>query len=94
MGTIGIVAGSFDPITNGHMWLINQACDAVDKLYVVVGVNPAKKYTFTTDNREEMVREVINVELGWERSLKVEVVPYLGAPQRAKAVTESDVESV
>lgn len=54
---IGIVAGSFDPITNGHVWMIEQAAKLVDKLYVVVGHNPAKKYTFSEEERTNLVRE-------------------------------------
>lgn len=56
---IGVIAGSFDPITNGHLGLINQAMQAVDQLHVVVGHNPSKKYLFTPQERLEMVQEVL-----------------------------------
>lgn len=59
---IGMIAGSFDPITNGHQWLIQQALTIVDKLYVVVGNNPAKKYMFSGDVRQDLINLVIDEE--------------------------------
>jgi len=63
MKKVGIVAGSFDPITRGHEFLIVEASRLVDELYVVVGVNPSKRYTFTDDQRINMV-ELSLAELG------------------------------
>jgi pantetheine-phosphate adenylyltransferase len=54
----GMIAGSFDPITHGHTWMIEQAAQLVDKLYVVVGNNPAKKYMFNANDRMDMVNNV------------------------------------
>lgn len=59
MRTVGIVAGSFDPITNGHTWLIEEASRLVDELHIVIGVNPAKKYTFEPSLRKEMIEDVL-----------------------------------
>lgn len=56
MKTKGIVAGSFDPLTRGHEWLIGEAARLVDELAVVIGVNPAKKYLFDDSEREALVR--------------------------------------
>ena len=41
-----VYAGSFDPITNGHLWMIEQGVLLFDELVVAVGVNPDKHYTF------------------------------------------------
>ena len=60
MNRIGVIAGSFDPITNGHTWLIKEALTIVDHLYIVVGNNPVKKYWFTESERMSMVVEVCN----------------------------------
>jgi pantetheine-phosphate adenylyltransferase len=60
MHTIGIVAGSFDPITNGHAWLIAEAARLVDELHIAIGVNPQKKYTFSDDERKELVGRVVD----------------------------------
>lgn len=56
---IGIYAGSFDPITNGHLDIINRAEKLVDRLYVLVTKNIHKKATFTLDERVEMIKKVI-----------------------------------
>ena len=59
MRTIGVVAGSFDPITHGHEWLIEEAARLVDKLYVVIGINTAKKYSFSDEQRRALVEAVL-----------------------------------
>ena len=51
-----VYAGSFDPITNGHVWMIEQGAELFDELVVAVGVNPDKKGTFSLDERLQMVR--------------------------------------
>ena len=61
--TIGVVAGSFDPITHGHTWLIRQAAHLVDELHVVIGVNPAKRYSFSSYKRRDLVNAVLDAEL-------------------------------
>ncbi len=58
----GIVAGSFDPITKGHVWLIQRAAEMVGEdgfVHVVMGVNPAKKYYFAAKQREKQIRKVL-----------------------------------
>ena len=53
-----VYAGSFDPITNGHLWMIREASRLFDELIVAIGVNPDKKSMFTVQERLEMLREV------------------------------------
>lgn len=50
-----VYAGSFDPITNGHLWIIEQACGLFDKLTVAIGVNPDKRYTFSLEERLRLI---------------------------------------
>ena len=54
---LGVYAGSFDPLTVGHMWMIQEGGRLFDQLIVAVGVNPDKKPTFTVENRLAMLRE-------------------------------------
>ncbi len=51
-----VYAGSFDPITNGHLWLIEQGVELFDALVVAVGTNPDKEYTFSLEERVELVK--------------------------------------
>jgi pantetheine-phosphate adenylyltransferase len=51
-----VYAGSFDPITNGHLWMIEQGARLFDELVVAIGINPDKKYTFSLEERVEMLR--------------------------------------
>jgi pantetheine-phosphate adenylyltransferase len=51
-----VYAGSFDPITNGHLWLIQQGASLFDELIVAIGVNPDKNYTFPLDERLALLR--------------------------------------
>ena len=51
-----IYAGSFDPITNGHMWMIKQGADLFDELIVAIGVNSAKNCTFSLKERLDMLK--------------------------------------
>lgn len=74
----GIVAGSFDPITNGHTWLVRQALKVVKQLTVVVGINPSKKYMFSTKERVDIVSYVLLNSLGSEEFERVTVVPLEG----------------
>lgn len=53
---IAIVPGSFDPITNGHVDIINRAADMYDKIYVAVMINAQKQYMFTLKQREEIAK--------------------------------------
>ena len=46
-----VYAGSFDPLTNGHLWMINQGLDLFDHLTVAIGINPEKEYTYEVDER-------------------------------------------
>ena len=55
---IGVYAGSFDPLTNGHIDIIKRAAKLVDKLVVAILNNKSKKYLFTTNERLQHLKEV------------------------------------
>ncbi len=50
-----VYAGSFDPPTNGHLWMIEQGLEMFDRLIVAIGSNPAKSYSFSVDERLELL---------------------------------------
>lgn len=62
-----VYAGSFDPPTNGHLWMIREAQALFDELIVSIGTNPDKKCTYTENERREMLeaitREFPNVRI-------------------------------
>jgi pantetheine-phosphate adenylyltransferase len=71
-----IYPGSFDPPTNGHLNIIQRAASIYDEVDVVIAVNPQKKYTFTDDERFEMMKELVknfsNVSVHmWDRLIVV-----------------------
>lgn len=59
MKRTAVYAGSFDPLTNGHLWMIRQAASLFDQLIVAVGTNPDKKYTFSHEVRLRLIREAL-----------------------------------
>jgi len=62
-----IYAGSFDPVTNGHLYLIREGARLFDELVVAVGTNPGKRYTFSPAERLDMLarsaKDIDNVEI-------------------------------
>jgi pantetheine-phosphate adenylyltransferase len=50
-------AGSFDPVTNGHLDVVRHACRLADRLVVAIGVHPGKAPLFSAAERAEMIRE-------------------------------------
>jgi pantetheine-phosphate adenylyltransferase len=53
-----LYAGSFDPVTKGHLNIIERAAGIFDSLTVAIVVNPNKQGLFTVDEREEIMKEV------------------------------------
>jgi len=53
-----VYAGSFDPPTNGHLWMIEQGVVLFDELVVAIGNNPDKKYTFDLRERLQLLTKV------------------------------------
>lgn len=54
-----VYAGSFDPPTNGHLWMIERGLELFDTLIVAIGENPSKDYTFSVEERLRLLRESI-----------------------------------
>lgn len=55
-----VYAGSFDPVTHGHLDIIRRGASLYPDLIVAVGDNPRKKYLFPADERRKMVEEALS----------------------------------
>ncbi len=56
---IAVCPGSFDPVTNGHLDIIKRASQMFDEVIVLVVINPAKKPSFSVEERVELIGRVI-----------------------------------
>ncbi len=54
---VGIYPGSFDPITNGHLDVVNRARSIFDKVVIAVARNPSKQALFDPEERVRMIEE-------------------------------------
>ena len=59
---IAVFPGSFDPITNGHVDIINRGLPLFDEIIIGIGDNTSKKYLFTIDQRELFINKVFGSE--------------------------------
>ena len=58
---IAVYAGSFDPVTLGHLDVIRRGCGLFDKVVVAVGENPNKSYLLELSTRRRVLEEVTAV---------------------------------
>jgi pantetheine-phosphate adenylyltransferase len=83
MKKIAVYPGSFDPITNGHVDIIERGLRMFDDVIVLVAYNPNKKSLFSVEERLEMIRDVIkdskNVRVDCFSGLLVDYVKNAGA---------------
>ena len=75
MSRIGIYAGSFDPPTLGHLWMIRQGAELFDELVVALAVNPQKTPFLSTEERRAALQELVADMPGGSR-VRVETVSH------------------
>ena len=80
---IAIYPGSFDPITNGHLDILERATKVFDKVIVLIAINPNKHSRFSNEDRLAMVKEAVagfkNVEVDSFDGLTVRYAKEHGA---------------
>jgi pantetheine-phosphate adenylyltransferase len=95
---LGVYAGSFDPLTVGHLWMIQQGVRLFDRLVVAIGTNLEKRYTFTLEERLAMLRESLrtyrNVSIAaFSNRYLINFAQSLGATHVLRGIrSESDYE--
>lgn len=77
MAKSAIYAGSFDPLTNGHLDVLKATLAMADKVVVAIGVHPGKKPLFSFDERSDLVDQVCRDTLGDDAS-RVSVAAFDG----------------
>ncbi|WP_288531198.1 pantetheine-phosphate adenylyltransferase [uncultured Secundilactobacillus sp.] len=91
--TVAVFPGSFDPLTVGHLDLIQRASRLFDKLIVTVGTNTAKKALFTSDEKvamiEASVADLPNVTVRTENGLTVNFVKEVQATVIVRGIRNS-----
>ncbi len=87
---IAVYTGSFDPVTLGHVNVIERAAKLFDKLIVGIGVNVEKKALFTPEERVELLRRVMshvpNVDVQTFDGLAVSFVRECGSRVMVRGV--------
>lgn len=75
--TLAVYAGTFDPVTNGHIEVLRRALQLFDKIVVAVSAAEHKTSLFSVAEREALIRQVI-AEFPQELSSRVEVSNFKG----------------
>jgi pantetheine-phosphate adenylyltransferase len=93
-----VYIGSFDPVTLGHLNIIERASSLVDRLIVGIGINIEKQPLFSLEDRIEMLKraaaELPNVEVRSFQGLAVHFVRECGARVMLRGVRSlSDIEA-
>lgn len=70
MPQIAMYPGTFDPVTNGHLELVERACEIFDKLYIAVAISPKKSPLFGLDERVQLINRTVG------SNPKIEVVSF------------------
>ena len=94
-----VYAGSFDPITNGHIDILKRSLEVFDEVIMLVADNQEKKSRFSVQERVEMIREAIQdiegASVDSYHGLTVEYANKVGAKhliRGLRAVTDFDYE--
>jgi pantetheine-phosphate adenylyltransferase len=83
MPKIAIYPGSFDPVTNGHLDIIERGLKLFDKIIIAILTNPGKQFLFTLEERMQMLEVCLkkfpNVEIDTFNGLTVDYAAQCNA---------------
>ena len=92
-GSLALFPGAFDPVTYGHLNIIERVARLYDHLIVAVGVNPTKIEVFSPEERWEMLgrhtKHLPNVEVQTYTELTVEFARRVGARVIVRGIRDS-----
>lgn len=71
MKTLALYPGSFDPITFGHLDILQRATELFDKVIVTIAINSRKETVFTGDEREALLKECL-MDKDWAERVDIE----------------------
>lgn len=74
---IAIYAGSFDPLTNGHLDVLKASFAIADRIYAAIGIHPGKKPLFSFEERVGLIETVAEQEFGGDAK-RLAVVAFDG----------------
>jgi pantetheine-phosphate adenylyltransferase len=96
---LAIYPGTFDPITNGHLDILERAASVFEKVYIAVAQNLHKNPLFTTEERISMIRECTtqypNIMIDNFKGLAVDYARKVGASviiRGLRAISDFDYE--
>jgi pantetheine-phosphate adenylyltransferase len=75
MTRTALFTGSFDPVTNGHLDVVRQACRVADRIVIAIGVHSSKAPIFSAEERADLLRAVCGPVLKAEGA-ELEVVTF------------------
>lgn len=75
MKTLALYPGSFDPITFGHLDILQRATELFDKVIVTIAINSRKETVFTGDEREALLKKCLK-DKDW--AIKVDIEQFSG----------------
>jgi len=74
---VSIYAGSFDPLTNGHLDVLKASLAVADVVYAAIGVHPGKKPLFSFEERVDLIEKATTTEFGKEAK-RIKAVSFDG----------------
>jgi pantetheine-phosphate adenylyltransferase len=99
MRSIAVYAGSFDPITNGHIDLLERALKLFDNIIIAIAANPGKDPLFSNDERLEMIKESLahhplkdRVKVDLFQGLLVQSIPTKAIVRGLRAISDFEYE--